>query len=38
MSFLNDCIKFHLNIEDSNIIFFDYFKKNVLTANIIISM
>ena len=27
MSFLNDCIKFHLNIEDSNIIFFDYFKK-----------
>ena len=27
MSFLNDCIKFHLNIEDSNIIFSDYFKK-----------
>ena len=27
MSFLNDCIKFHLNIEDSSIIFFDYFKK-----------
>ena len=27
MSFLNDCIKFHLNIEDPNIIFSDYFKK-----------
>ena len=27
MSFLNDCIKFHLNIEGSNIIFSDYFKK-----------
>ena len=27
MSSLNDCIKFHLNIEDPNIIFFDYFKK-----------
>ncbi len=37
MSFLNDCIKFHLNIEDSNIIFL-IILKNVLTANIIISM
>ncbi len=27
MSSLNDCIKFHLNIEDPNIIFSDYFKK-----------
>ena len=37
MSFLNDCIKFHLNIEDSSIIFL-IILKNVLTANIIISM
>ena len=27
MSSLNDCINFHLNIEDPNIIFSDYFKK-----------
>ena len=29
MSSLNDCIKFHLNIEDPNIIFSDYFKKYI---------
>lgn len=34
MSSNNDCIKFHLNIEDPNIVFSDYF-KNILTANII---
>ena len=27
MSSLNESIKFHLNIEDPNIIFSDYFKK-----------
>ena len=27
MSSNNDCIKFHLNIEDPNIVFSDYFKK-----------
>ena len=27
MSSLNDCIKFHFNIEDPNIISSDYFKK-----------
>ena len=29
MSSLNDCIKFHLNIEGLNIIFSDYFKKYI---------
>ena len=29
MSSLNDYIKFHLNIEDPNIIFSDYFKKYI---------
>ncbi len=33
MSSLNESIKFHLNIEDPNIIL-----KKILTANIIISM
>ena len=34
MASLNDCIKFYLNLDDTNIIIF----KNILTANIIISM
>ncbi|OYR87821.1 helix-turn-helix domain-containing protein, partial [Lactobacillus taiwanensis] len=29
MSSNNDCIKFHLNIEDPNIVFSDYFKKYI---------
>lgn len=29
MSSNNDCIKFHLDIEDQNIVFFDYLKKYV---------
>lgn len=29
MSSNNDCIKFHLDIEDQNIVFFDYFKKYI---------
>ena len=37
MASLNDCIKFHLNIEDPNIIFL-IILKNTLTANTINSM
>lgn len=29
MSSNNDCIKFHLDIEDQNIVFFDYLKKYI---------
>ncbi|KFL97732.1 transposase [Lactobacillus gasseri SV-16A-US] len=29
MSSNNGCIKFHLNIEDPNIVFPDYFKKYI---------
>ncbi len=35
MSSNNDCIKFHLDIEDQNIVFFSIILKNILTENII---